>query len=117
MEPQYYKDRLGFNEPAARNGRDSLDRRRDRDSVDRRDQRDRNGQQRQTNGVSVAAHLQYETNVGYEENLSKFKGTAWPSPAHSCRHGEGGGPAPVHPSMARQWWGIGGGLSPGAGVV
>ena len=78
MEPQYYKDRLGFNEPVARNGRDSLDRRRDRDrdSVDRRDQRDRNGQPRQTNGVPVAAHLQYETNVGYEENLSKFKGTA-----------------------------------------
>ena len=60
MEPQYYKDRLGFSEPPpARNGRHSLDR------------RDR---ERQTNGVAVAAQLQYETNVGYEENLSKFKG-------------------------------------------
>ncbi|KAF0297038.1 Dystonin [Amphibalanus amphitrite] len=55
MEPQYYKERLGFSEPLppTRNGRHSQD--------------------RQPNGVPVAAQLQYETNVGYEENLSKFK--------------------------------------------
>ncbi|XP_037076961.1 alpha-actinin-4-like [Pollicipes pollicipes] len=45
MEPQYYKERMGFAPPESR--------------------------ERHANGGQALSH--YETNVGYEENLSKFK--------------------------------------------
>lgn len=56
MESQYYKERLGFQPPHASNGHHG-------------------------NG-----HLQhpYKSNVGYEENLHKFKGTMTSGYAGAC---------------------------------